>query len=164
MSISLTELREEHLLFVKEIYDYHTLNTSVVYFLECPSIESLKTFIPIGNPVYRSYIIRNGEGTAVGFCYYSKFRAREAFQRSVELTIYLKQEFGRHGYGTEALTRLEAIIRAQGFANIVALIGGENEGSLRLFEKNGYTRCAHLKEVAEKFGRKLDLMMYQKLL
>ena len=164
MSATLIELKEDDLPFVKEIYDYHTLHTTVVYFLECPTIEALKTFIPIGDPLYQSFRITNEEGDTIGFCYYSKFRPREAFKRSVEVTIYLKHGIEGRGYGKDVLLQLESMIRTRGFANIVALIGGENEKSIHMFEKAGYTCCANIQLSAEKFGRKLDLRMYQKLL
>lgn len=46
----------------------------------------------------------------------------------------------------------------------MALISGENEASIRLFEKCGFECCANIRQVAEKFGKKLDLKMYQKII
>lgn len=162
--IRLEELQENDLLFVKEIYDYFTLNTTVVYSIEPISLEQIRSFLPINDPIYRSFIIKSAEGDLVGFCYFSRFKPREAYRISVELTIYLKPEFSGKGYGSQALTQLEGVIRANGFHNIMALVGGENKASIYLFEKSGYTCCADIKEVAEKFGRKIDLKMYQKIL
>jgi len=164
MSVRLEELQESDLPFVKEIYDYYTLNSTVVYSLEALSFEDIRSFLPIGDPVYRSYIIKSPEGETVGLCYFNKFKPREAYRISVELTIYFKQEFAGKGYGSDAMRQIEEVIRAGGFHNIMALIGGENEASIHLFEKCGYTCCAHIKEAAEKFNRKLDLIMYQKIL
>lgn len=164
MNIRLTQLQETDMPFVKEIYDYYTLNTTVVYFIQCVSIEELKAFIPIGNPQYQSFLIQTNQGEPCGFCYFSRFRAREAFRISVELTIYFKPEFTGKGYGRQVLEWVEPIIRETGFSNIVALIAGDNEASIHLFERCGYECCAHIKQVAEKFGKKLDLKMYQKLL
>jgi len=164
MKAKLEELQESDLQFVKEIYDYYTLHSTAVYSLEPLSFEDIRSFLPIGNPVYRSYIIKSPEGETIGLCYFNKFKPREAYRISVELTIYFKQEFAGKGYGSDAMKQIETVIRAGGFHNIMALIGGENEASIRLFEKCGFTRCAHIKEVAEKFNRKLDLVMYQKIL
>jgi L-amino acid N-acyltransferase YncA len=47
---------------------------------------------------------------------------------------------------------------------LMATICGENDKSIRLFEKNGYFKCAHYKEVEEKFGELLDVVAYQKIL
>lgn len=162
--VRLEELREEDLPFVKEIYDYYTLHTTVVYSIEPVSYEQIRSFLPIGDPVYRSYMIQSPGGEPAGLCYFAKFKPRDAYRISVELTIYLKPEFAGKGYGSDALDQLEAIIKAGGFHNIMALVGGENDASIRLFEKAGYTCCANIKEAAEKFGRKLDLVMYQKIL
>jgi len=30
------------------------------------------------------------------------------------------------------------------------------------FKKSGYTRCAHMKNIGEKFGKILDVVIYQK--
>lgn len=164
MSVQLEELQESDLSFVKEIYDYYALNSTAVYSVEPVSFETIRSFLPIGDPVYRSYIIKSPEGETIGLCYFNKFKPRAAYRISVELTIYFKREFTGKGYGSDAMAQLESIIRAGNFHNIVALVGGENEASIRLFEKHGYTCCAHIKEVAEKFNRKLDLKMYQKIL
>lgn len=57
MDITLRTLTENDLPFVKDIYDYYTLHTTVVYFVHCASIDELKNYIPVGDPVYRSFII-----------------------------------------------------------------------------------------------------------
>ncbi len=164
MSITLEPLQESDFPFVKEIYDYYTLNSTAVYFLEPLTIEELKTFIPIGDERYRSFLAYNEEGAACGFCYFSRFKPRAAYNITTEVTLYLKPEFTGRGYGQQLLDSVESHIRQADFKNIMALIGGENEASIRLFERNGYVRNAHLPDVAEKFGRRLSLLMYQKVL
>ena len=128
MDITLRTLTENDLPFVKDIYDYYTLHTTVVYFVHCASIDELKNYIPVGDPVYRSFIIETPEGTPCGFCYFARFKPREAFRI------------------------------------IMALVSGENEASIRLFERCGFECCANIRQVAEKFGKKLDLRMYQKII
>ncbi|MDR3119070.1 MAG: GNAT family N-acetyltransferase [Mediterranea sp.] len=163
MNVRLEELQESDLPFVKEVYDYYTLQSTAVYSIKPVSIEDIRSFLPVRDPVYRSYIIKSPGDETIGFCYFNKFKPREAYRISVELTIYFKQEFTGRGYGRDAMKQMEEIIKAGGFHNIVALVGGENEASIRLFEKCGYACCAHIKEAAEKFGRKLDLIIYQKI-
>lgn len=164
MRIKLVEIQESDLPFIKKIYDYYTLNTTVVYSVKPVSMEEIRSFLPIGDPVYRSFIIKSPEGEAVGLCYFSKFKPREAYRISVELTIYLIPEAAGKGYGSEALNLIEEIIKSGGFHNIMALVGNENDASIHMFEKSGYTCCADIKEAAEKFGRKIGLKMYQKIL
>lgn len=160
--LTFAELREEDLSLVKEIYDYYTLSSTVVYFLEPVTIDQLREFIPINNSRYRSFILITPKGERCGFCYFNKFRPRAAFSISVELTIYLKPEFAGNGYGYEAMMRIEDYIRKGNFTNIVALVAEENEVSQHLFHKCGYSYCGMIKNVARKFDRNLGLMFYQK--
>lgn len=164
MSITLKPMQESDLPFVKEIYDYYTLNTTFVYFLDPITIQELQAFIPIGNERYRSFIVNSDEGIPCGFCYFSKFRPRPAFNISVEITLYLKPECTGRGYGQQIMDAIEPLISNAGFKNIMALVAGENKASIRLFERNGYVCNANLPGVAEKFGRRLPLMMFQKVL
>lgn len=162
--LEFVELQEEDLPFVKEVYDYYTLNTTVVYSIDPVPMDDIRGFVPVRDPLYRSFMLITPEGEKCGFCYFNKFKPRAAFSVSVEITIYLKPEFGGKGYGSETLLRLEEYVREGGFANIVALISGDNMISRHLFEKCGYTCCGNIRNAAYKFDRFLDLMFYQKIL
>lgn len=162
--IKLTELTEEDLGFVKEVYDYYIENTTIVYFTEKISIDTLKSFILAGNPTYRSFIIRDEENVPVGFCYFSRYKPREAYDITVEITIYFKPGCTGKGYGHPVMEQLESMIRQSGFTNILSLIDSKNHASISLFEKHGYELCGYIRKVARKFNRPLDLMIYQKIL
>lgn len=164
MGIVLKRIEEQHLPFVKEVYDYYTLHTTAVYFTTCVTIEELRGYIPVGDDRYQSFLIETQQGERLGFCYFARFKPRQAFSISVELTIYLQPQYKGHGYGQQAMELIEPIIRQGGFSNIMALISADNKESIHLFERNGYECCANMKGVAEKFGRKLDLTIYQKRL
>jgi phosphinothricin acetyltransferase len=66
--------------------------------------------------------------------------------------------------GSAALSFIESRAREREFHNLLAIICGENIASIRLFEKHGYTQCAHYHEVGKKFGRWLDVVSFEKLL
>ncbi len=160
--LEFVELEEEDLPFVKEVYDYYTLNTTVVYSIEPVPMEDIRSFVPVKDSFYRSFLLITPEGEKCGFCYFNKFKPRSAFSVSVEITLYLLPGFEGKGYGTEALQRIEPFVHDGGFTNIVALISADNLVSRHLFEKCGYTCCGNIKKVARKFNHYLDLMFYQK--
>lgn len=161
-TVTFSELTEQDLPLVKEVYDYYTLNSAAVYFTTPVPIEELRTIVPLHDPKYRSFLIKDKAGESMGFCYFARFKEKPAFRISVEVTVYLKAGCLHQGAGTEALHYLEPYIREGGFSNVVALIDSGNTASIRLFEKCGYICCASIREVAEKFGKKLTLNMYQK--
>ena len=57
---------------------------------------------------------------------------------------------------------IEPNFKEQGIKNLVGVITSENSGSLKLFERCGYFKCGHLKNIGIKFGRALDVISYQK--
>lgn len=162
-SIRLTRLTEKDLPFVLELYNYYTLHSTAVYFIEPITLEEVRAIVPIGNQLYRSFLIRDKNDEAVGFCYFNRFKERPAFRVSVEVTIYLHPGQTGKGFGSEALRLLESYIRAGGFTNAVALIDSANDASIRLFRRHGYECCARIQSVAEKMGQLLTLEIYQKL-
>lgn len=162
-SIRLTRLTEKDLPFVLELYNYYTLHSTAVYFIKPITLEEVRAIVPIGNQLYRSFLIRDKNDEAVGFCYFNRFKERPAFRVSVEVTIYLHPDQTGKGFGSEALRHLESYIRAGGFTNAVALIDSANDASIRLFRRHGYECCAHIQSVAEKMGQLLTLEIYQKL-
>lgn len=61
-----------------------------------------------------------------------------------------------------ALKHLEHQAKEKGLKNLIAIVTGDNEESIALFEKVGYTRCAHFKNIGEKFNKVLDVIGFQK--
>ena len=163
MIIELKELQEQDLPFVKEIYDWYILNSTATFHTEPVSMDELKSILPIGHLHYRSFVIHT-EGMACGYCYISRYKPRQAYDRTAEITIYLKPENAGRGIGKETMKLLEAIASEKGIRVLLGIITAENEISIHLFEKCGYEKCAHYRQVGEKFNRLLDVVAYQKIL
>jgi L-amino acid N-acyltransferase YncA len=99
-----------------------------------------------------------------GFCYISQYKKRQAYDRTAEVSLYLKPEYTGMGIGKLALGFLEKVAIEKGISVLIGIISGDNENSIKLFEKQGYDKCAHYKQVGEKFNKILDVVSYQKIL
>jgi phosphinothricin acetyltransferase len=163
MEIQLVDMTEEDFIPVKEIYDHYIQNSTATYHTDKVSVAELKQYILIGHPKYRSFLIKDGNSIC-GFCYISRFKDRQAYHRTAEVTIYLKPEFTGAKIGSWVLEELEKTALNNGISVLVGVIGGENIHSIRLFEKCGYEKCAHFKKVGEKFNRILDMVAFQKII
>jgi L-amino acid N-acyltransferase YncA len=161
MNIEFLKLQEKDLPVIKEIYDWYIKNSTATFHTEPISIDQLKEFIYINHPFYKSWLICIGEEIA-GYCFLTYYKKRQAYDRTAEVTLYLKAEFHRKGIGKVAIDYLEGIAKENGLKNLVGIITGDNESSIALFEKSGYTKCAHFKNVGEKFNRVLDVVAFQK--
>ncbi|MCD2424844.1 N-acetyltransferase family protein [Niabella pedocola] len=159
--ITLKELAAEDLPAVKQIYDWYVLHSTATFHTEPVTTDELKEFIYIGHPRFKSWLIHN-QGQPAGYCYLTNYKKRQAYDKTAELTIYLAHDCYVKGIGQTALTQLEAHAREAGFKNLLAIISGDNDRSIHFFEKNGYVKCAHFKNVGEKFGKVLDVVGYQK--
>jgi len=163
MEIQLVDMVESDFDLVKQIYDHYILNSTATFHTDKITIDELKEYILIGHPKYKSFLIKY-KTIICGFCYISRFKERQAYDRTAEVTIYLKPEYTGQKIGAYVLQELEKIAVNNGISVLVGIIGGENNPSIRLFEKSGYEKCAHFKKVGEKFNRILDMVAYQKII
>jgi L-amino acid N-acyltransferase YncA len=162
MKIKFEVVTERDFEIIKEIYDFYIENSTATYYTEKISIEELKAFTPCGDKKYKSYMILAGSEVC-GFCYFAQYKKRQAYDRTAEVSIYLKPDAIGKGIGNAALLQLENAARESGIAVLIGIISGDNGNSIRLFEKNGYEKCGHLKKIGEKFSRVLDVVFYQKM-
>lgn len=113
-----------------------------------------------GLPVLVAY----EDGRVLGFASYGPFRAWPGYRHTVENSVYLAANARKRGYGSALLAKLIERAAAAQLHTMIAGIDGDNLGSMRLHEKLGFTRVAHLKQVGRKFDRWLDLTFYQRML
>ena len=143
------------------IYNDYILNSTATFHSEKLSKNDLEEFLYVSHLKYPSFLIREND-EIIGYCFLTQYKKRQAYDRSAELSIYLKPEFTGKGIGLVALNHLEAAAKKAGIHVLVGTICGENHASIRLMEKSGFSKCAHLKNIGEKFGKILDVVVYQK--
>ncbi len=161
MKIRFEEIKEQDLQEVKHIYDWYIKNSTATFHTEPIRIDQLKEFIYVNHALYLSYLIY-ADNTITGYCYLTNYKKRQAYDRTAEVTLYLKPEYCRQGIGKIALEHLEHQAKENGLKNLIAIVTGDNADSIALFEKSGYTLCAHFKNIGEKFNKVLDVLAFQK--
>lgn len=157
------KITENHVDTINEIYTHYIKNSTATFHSREITKEEMANIVLFKNDKYESYLIKSEEDTC-GYVILTQYKVREAFDQTAEISIYLKKGYERKGIGREALSFIEQRARMKKIHTLVALICHENEGSIALFEKCGYEKCAHYKEVGYKFNRWLDLLAYQKIL
>ncbi len=161
MNITFKSLTHEDWPEVKRIYDHYIAHSTATFHTEPIRIEELQEFIFIDHLVYKSYLILL-DGLIAGYGYFTYYKKRQAYNRSAEVTLYLDSRFCGKGIGKLTLRFLEDKAREAGLKNLLGIISGDNAGSIALFEKMGYFKCVHFKNIGEKFGKVLDVVGYQK--
>lgn len=163
MPIHFEALEEKDLQQIKAIYDHYIKHSLSTFFTQSISVMELKETIFIDHPVYKSFLIYR-DNELCGFCYITQYKKRQAYNRTAEFSIYLKPGFEGDGIGSVALKHLEEIAIRSGIKVLIGVITATNSASIALCEAMDYEKCAHFKQVGEKFGQVLDVVAYQMIL
>lgn len=145
------------------VYNHYVRTDTATFHTEEIDEATFRALLFPGYPRYDSWTIHT-EGVLAGYVILARYKPREAYDGSAEVTLYLDPAYAHRGLGSAALTFVEAVARERAFHNLLAIICGENTASIRLFERHGYSKCAHYHQVGKKFGRWLDVVSYEKLL
>lgn len=163
VQVGFVEITESYLPQVLEIYNHYIQNSTATFHIQPLTLEEMRRIVFFTDPRLKTYIALDRE-KLTGYCILGRYKEREAYDITAEVTIYLHPKYTGRGIGSQALKFIERLARQNQFHSLLSGICGENSASIKLFEKNGYTSCAHYQEVGKKFGRLLDLVYYQKLL
>lgn len=163
VEVKFIEITEAYLPQVLEIYNHYIQNSTATFHTQSVTLEGMRQIVNFTNPKLKTFVILSNEQLC-GYCILGRYKEREAYSITAEATIYLHPEYTGKGIGSLALQFLEESARQNLFHSVISVICAENIASIKLFTKNGYTKCAHYKEIGKKFGRLLDVVEYQKLL
>lgn len=164
MEISIRQAVKQDIEKILEIVNYEILNSTVVFdYKEKTYAQQLNWFeqkrlneMPV--------IVAEYKGEVVGFGTYGIFRPWDAYQFSVEHSIYVENDFRTNGIGKQLLTNLIELAKTEGYHTMIAGLDGSNEGSFEFHKKFGFQEVGTVKEVGFKFNKWLDLRFLQLLL
>jgi L-amino acid N-acyltransferase YncA len=112
------------------------------------------------------YLVAAGPaGAVLGYAYAAPYRTRSAYRFSVEDSVYVAADAGRRGVGRALLAELIRRCTAQGYRQMVAVIGDSgNAASIRLHEDQGFRPAGLLPAIGFKHGRWVDSVLMQRAL
>lgn len=96
----------------------------------------------------------------LGYAYATRFRDREAYRWTVEVTVYVAEARQGRGVGRRLYEALLACLRAQGFRTALAVIALPNPASVALHERLGFERAGLLPRVGFKRGEWHDVGLW----
>lgn len=157
---------ETDMVQVVDIYNYYIQNSVVTFDLEpmklADWIEKFRWIQGLNLPFL---VAVSSGGEILGFSYVAPWRAKAAYRRTVEDSIYLRPAATGKRIGTRLLEELITASKAAGVKEIVAVISDKGaDSSIRMHEKAGFKHQGHLGKVGFKFGRWLGTVLLQKSL
>lgn len=145
-----------------DIYNYEVENTTATFDLNKKTIEQWTTWYENHNIGNHPLIVAEIDGVVAGYASLSTYREKEAYKSTVELSVYVATSFRRQGVATALMEEIIRLAREDETTHtVVSVITSENNESVRLHEKFGFTFSGTIHEVGMKFGRYLGISNYE---
>lgn len=113
-----------------------------------------------GSNSYPVFVIDvNSEVT--GWLSFSAYReGRKAFQKTAEISYYIKRSYRRKGMGTTLVQFAIQQAPHYGFKHLIAMLLEWNTGSIRLLENNGFNQWGFMPQIADFEGTTCGHLYY----
>jgi L-amino acid N-acyltransferase YncA len=144
--------RESDAEAIQRIYAPFVLHTAVSFETEPPGVDEMRSRI-VKILARLPWLVCEWNGGVIGYAYASLHRERAAYGWSVDVTVYIHEEFRRHGVGRALYASLFQVLRLQGFYNAYAGVTLPNPGSVGLHEAMGFKPVGVYRNVGYKHGR-----------
>ncbi len=138
------------------IYAEFIIHTPVSFETEVPSLAQFQQRIAEYSR-HAPWLVCEMEGRIAGYAYGSRHRQRDAYQWSVDATVYVHGDFRRKGIAVALYGSLFRCLGAQGFCTVYAAITLPNPASVRLHESLGFKSIGVYEGVGYKLGRWHDV-------
>ena len=164
--ITLRAATKEDVKEITDIYNYYVINSVVTFDIEKTTEATWLDKLEYLNGLDLPFIVaQSASGDVLGFAYVAPWRAKAAYRRTVENTIYLRPAAIGKRLGTKLLAELIVQSKAAGVREIVAVISDKGaDTSIALHEAFGFKKQGHLAKVGFKFNRWLGTVLLQKSL
>lgn len=146
---------------IAAIYNHAVINTAAIWNDQTVDADNRIAWFEaralLGYPV----IVSEEYGVVTGYASFGDWRAFDGFRHTVEHSVYVHPEHQGKGLGLALMERLIEEAKRIGKHVMVAGIEAQNQGSIHLHQKLGFTITGQMPQVGTKFGRWLDLTFMQ---
>lgn len=146
-----------------EIYNYYVVNTAITFDVTPFSVEARAPWFDEHSTHGRHRLLVADDGGALlGYTTTGRFRAKPAYDTTVESTIYCAPEGTGRGIGSQLYAALFDAIAGEDINRIVAGITLPNDASIALHQKFGFKPIGAFTGVGRKVGRFWDVAWFER--
>lgn len=131
--------------------------TPISFEAEPPSAEAMAARIRATLARLPWLVAVDGADAVLGYAYAAPFRSREAYQWSVEVSVYVAPDARTRGVGRALYEALLGELRALGYLAAFAGISLPNDASVAFHERFGFEPIGVYPKVGYKLGRFWDV-------
>jgi 2-haloacid dehalogenase len=148
-----------------EIYNHYIVNTAATFDLTPVSARERRSWFDhyATTGPYR-LLVAERDGRVIGYATSSQFRAKRAYDPSIEVTVYLDPQAGRGGVGSMLYQRLFGDLRGENLHRAYAAVAQPNPASVALHRRFGFRDVGMLHEVGRKHDQWWDVLYLERAL
>jgi L-amino acid N-acyltransferase YncA len=147
---------------VRDVYAPVIESSAISFELTVPSVDEMAARIAGRQPRYPWLVAESETDGVVGYAYAGRFSGREAYDWSVETSVYLAEAARGRGVGRSLYDVLLALLAAQGYRQAMAGIALPNPASVALHERVGFAPVGVYRAAGWKFGAWHDVGWWQR--
>lgn len=146
------------------IYNHYVLHTHVTFDTEEVAVlQRLEWFDAFSSFGSHRLMVAQSDEQVVGYASSSRFKVRQAYDTSVETTIYMDPDAVGNGIGTRLYGSLLDAVKAEPSVHrAYGVIAIPNEGSVALHEHFGFECVGTCHEVGFKFDKYWNVSWFEK--
>ncbi len=149
---------------ITEIQNYYILNTHITFDMQPVSPTQRAEWFRdhCDNHRHRMVVAEEGEGKILGYACTGTFRAKQAYETTVEVSVGCSPEATGRRIGSQLYGVLFASLEDADVHRVVAGIAQPNAASNALHERFGFVRVGTFTQVGRKFGKYWDVLWMEK--
>ena len=143
------------------IYNYEVVNGVATLDLEPRTLPEWQGGVGGHKKTEPRHFVGLMDDVVVGYASLSPYRTKDAFKSTVELSIYIHQEYRGKGIASKLMAHiLDHAKETETLHTVVSVITAGNAASTVLHERFGFTYCGLTPQVGFKHGRYQDTETY----
>lgn len=165
--VLIRDARPEDAQAIADIYNHYIEHSTATFDTEPKSAEERRAWLESHDSEHPVLVAEHESAAGRAIVAWGSLTAwspRPAYAPTVEVSTYVAPGEVGHGIGPTLMVALVERARAAGHRALLSQIVSENEHSLSVTERMGFERAGLLKEVGFKFGRRLDVVIMQRIL
>ncbi len=144
-----------------DIYNYEVVNGIATFDMEAKDYQDRLEWFNNHNIKNHPLLVAEIDGEVVGYGSLSEYRSKDAYDCTVELSLYVDPTKRGSHIGQKLLEVLiDYAKNDESIHTIISVITDLNYPSIKLHEKFGFENCGHLKEIGCKNGQYLGVINY----
>ncbi len=148
---------------ITEIYNEAILTTTATFDIEPKTVADRTRWLDQRGERY-PVVVAESDAGVIGFASLAPWSERAAYDATAETGLYVGAAYRNQGVGRALKRAIIEEAERLGFHTLIARVTAESEASLHLNRVFGFEHIGTLREVGEKFGRRLDVCLLQKIL